>query len=185
MYDDILLETDDKMDKALEHLVHSFRGVRTGRASPALVEDIRIDYYGSQAPLKHAASISVPEPRLIVIKPFDASTVNDVLKGIQKSELGITPQSDGKLIRLSIPPLSEERRKQLVALCKEKAEESRVALRNLRREANRQADAGKSAGEISEVDLMRLKGEIDDLIKKFERRIDDAVEKKTKEVLED
>ncbi len=184
MYDDILLETDDKMEKAVVHLVHLFRGVRTGRASPALVEDIRIDYYGSSAPLKHAASISVPEPRLIVIKPFDAGMVSDVVKGIQKSELGITPQSDGKLIRLSIPPLSEDRRKQLVSLCKEKAEESRVALRNIRRESNRNADAAKGEGGISEDDLKRLKGEIDDMIKKFEKQIDAALAKKTKEVLE-
>ena len=184
MYDDILLESDDKMEKAVEHLVHSFRGVRTGRASPALVEDIRIDYYGSTAPLKHAASISVPEPRMIVIKPFDAGTVSDVVKGIQKSELGITPQSDGKLIRLTIPPLSEERRKQMVSLCKEKAEEARVALRNIRREANRQADTGKNDGAISEDDLKRLKAEIDEMIKKFEKQIDETLERKTKEVLE-
>ena len=184
MYDDILLEADDKMEKALEHLVHSYRGVRTGRASPALVEDIRIDYYGSTAPLKHAASISVPEPRMIVIKPFDAGTVSDVVKGIQKSELGITPQSDGKLIRLTIPPLSEERRKQMVSLCKEKAEEGRVALRNIRREANRHADAGKNDGAISEDDLKRLKAEIDEMIKKYEKQVDETLGKKTKEVLE-
>jgi len=166
MYDDILLEADDKMEKGVEHLIHSFRGVRTGRASPALVEDIRVEVYGAMTPLKHTASISVPEPRMIVIKPFDQSTVSDVVKGLQKSELGITPQSDGKLIRLAIPALSEERRKQMVSLCKEKSEEARVALRNIRREANRSADAGKSSGDISEDELKRLKGEIDDLIKK-------------------
>ena len=184
MYDDILLEADEKMEKALEHLQHTFRGVRTGRASPGLVEDIRIDYYGSQAPLKHAASISVPEPRLIVIKPFDQSTVNDVVKGIQKSELGITPQTDGKLIRLAIPPLSEARRKQLVSLCKEKAEEGRVALRNIRREANRQADAAAGEGALSEDDTKRLKGEIDDMTKRFEKQVDETLERKTKEILE-
>ena len=184
MYDDILLEADDKMEKAVEHLIHSFRGVRTGRASPALVEDIRVEVYGAMTPLKHTASISVPEPRMIVIKPFDQSTVSDVVKGLQKSELGITPQSDGKLIRLAIPPLSEERRKQMVSLCKEKTEESRVALRNVRREANRSADAGKNGGDISEDDLKRLKSEIDDMIKKYEKNVDVAFEKKTKEVLE-
>ncbi len=184
MYDDILLEADEKMEKALEHLTHTFRGVRTGRASPGLVEDIRIEYYGAQAPLKHAASISVPEPRLIVIKPFDQSTVNDVVKGIQKSELGITPQTDGKLIRLAIPPLSEERRKQLVALCKEKAEEGRVSLRNIRREANRQAEGAVQDGAVSEDDFQRLRTEIDDLTKRFEKKIDDSLERKTKEILE-
>ena len=184
MYDDILLEADDKMEKAVEHLTHSYRGVRTGRASPALVEDIRVEVYGAMTPLKHTASISVPEPRMIVIKPFDQSTVSDVVKGLQKSELGITPQSDGKLIRLAIPALSEERRKQMVSLCKEKAEEGRVALRNIRRDANKQADGAKGSGEISEDDMKRLKGEIDDMIKKYEKKVDEALAKKTEEVLE-
>ncbi len=184
MYDDILLEADEKMEKALEHLVHSFRGIRTGRASPGLVEDIRVDYYGSPTPLKHAASISVPEPRMIVIKPFDASLVTEVVKAIQKSELGITPQSDGKIIRLGIPPLSEDRRKQLVSLVKEKAEEGRVAMRNIRREANRQNDSAQKDNDLTEDESKRLKGEIDELIKRFEKKIDESVGKKSTEILE-
>ena len=128
MYDETLMDAEERMEKAVEHLGQSFRGIRTGRASPALVEDIRADFYGSPTPLKHMASVSVPEPRMILVKPFDASTVNDVLKAIQKSSLGITPQSDGKLIRLTVPPLSEEQRKKLSAVVRDKAEEARVSL---------------------------------------------------------
>lgn len=184
MYDDILLEAEEKMEKALEHLVHVFRGIRTGRASPGLVEDLRVDYYGSPTPLQHMASISIPEPRLIMIKPFDQGTVKDVEKAIQSSELGITPQSDGKIIRLAVPPLSEERRKQLVSLVKEKAEEGRVAMRNVRREANRHTDASQKAGDLTEDDSKRLHDDINDLIKRFEKQVDDTLGKKTHEILE-
>ncbi len=184
MYEETLLEAEEKMEKALEHLIHSFRGVRTGRASPGLVEDVRVDCYGAVSPLKHVASISIPEPRLIVIKPFDASLVSDVVKAVQKSELGITPQSDGKLIRLAIPPLSEDRRKQYVSLVRDKAEESRVALRNIRREANRHADTAKKAGDLGEDDLKRLKGGVDELIQGFEKKVTEALEKKTADILE-
>src|SRR5215510_1867223 len=128
--DEILFEAEEKMEKAVDHLGQVFRGIRTGRASPGLVEGIRVDYYGSPTPLQHMASVSIPEPRLIMIKPFDQSAVQEVVKAIQKSELGITPQSDGKIIRLVVPPLSEERRKQLSAMVRDRAEESRVAIRN-------------------------------------------------------
>ncbi len=184
MYEDILLEAEEKMEKAVEHLVHGFRGVRTGRASPGLVEDIRVDYYGSPTPLQHMASVSIPEPRLIMIKPFDQGTVKDVEKAIQASELGITPQSDGKIIRLAVPPLSEERRKQLVVLVKDKAEEGRVAIRNIRREANRHADAEKKDGNLSEDDCKRLHSDIDELTQRFEKQVDTNLGKKTTEILE-
>ena len=184
MYEEILLEAEEKMEKGLEHLIHSFRGVRTGRASPGLVEDIRVDCYGDVSPLKHVASISIPEPRLIVIKPFDTSLVTDVVKALQKSELGITPQSDGKLVRLAIPPLSEERRKQYVSLVKEKAEEGRVALRNIRREANRQAEVAKKDGGLTEDDLKRLKDGVDELIKGFEKKVGESLSKKTADILQ-
>ncbi len=184
MYDEILLEADDKMQKALDHLVHSFRGIRTGRASPGLVENIRVDYYGSPTPLQHMASVSIPEPRLIMIKPFDQSAVQDVAKAIQKSELGITPQSDGKIIRLVVPPLSEERRKQLGSLVKEKAEEARVAMRNVRREANRNAKTACDDRAVTEDQLTKLLEEIDGLIKDYESKVDSALEKKTKEILD-
>lgn len=184
MYEEILLESEERMDKVLEHLTHVFRGIRTGRASPGLVEDIRVDYYGSMSPLKHMASISVPEPRLIIVKPFDAGTVKEVEKAIQKSELGITPQSDGKLIRLTIPPLSEERRKQLAAMVREKAEEARVSIRNVRRDANRQGDTAEAEGTISQDDHKRLREEIDQLTKDHEAKVNANLEKKTAEIME-
>jgi ribosome recycling factor len=184
MYDDILLETEDKMEKAVEHLGQTYRGIRTGRASPGLVENLRVDYYGSPTPLMHMANISAPEPRLLVVKPFDAGTVKDVERAIQKSELGITPQSDGKIIRLAIPPLSSERRKQIGGLVKEKAEEARVALRNIRRDANRQADAAKGDGTLGEDETVRLQDAIHKLTKDYEAKVDDVQSKKLAEVME-
>ena len=180
-YDDILLESEDKMEKAVEHLVQVFRGIRTGRASPGLVENIRVDYYGSPTPLTHMANVSIPEPRLIMIKPFDASAVAEVVKAIQKSELGITPQSDGKIIRLVVPPLSEERRKQLGSMVKEKAEEARVAIRNVRRDANKDADADDT---VTDDNLTRLREEIDKLTKDYEGKVNASLEKKMKEITE-
>ncbi|MCG3135204.1 MAG: Ribosome-recycling factor [Planctomycetes bacterium] len=184
MFDDILLETEEKMDKAVEHLAHAFRGIRTGRASPGLVDGIRVDYYGSPTPLTHMASISIPEPRLIMIKPFDASGIQEVVKAIQKSELGITPQSDGKIIRLVLPPLSEERRKQLSAMVKDKAEEARVAIRNVRRDGNKQAKAAFDEGKLPADDEVKLTEEIQNLTKQYEGKVDDLLSKKTKEILE-
>ena len=181
MYDDILLSTEESMEKAVEHLGHTFRGIRTGRASPGLVENIRVDYYGSPTPLQHMASVSIPEPRLIMIKPFDQSAVSEVVKALQKSELGIMPQSDGKIIRLAIPPLSEERRKQLGSMVREKAEESRVAIRNVRRDANKEAEAAEG---LTEDQLLKLREEIDALTKDYEAKINSALEKKTKEITE-
>ncbi len=180
-YDDILLDAEEKMEKAVEHLGQMFRGIRTGRASPGLVENIRVDYYGNPTPLQHMANVSIPEPRLIMIKPFDQSAVAEVVKAIQKSELGIMPQSDGKIIRLAVPPLSEERRKQLGSMVREKAEESRVAIRNVRRDANKTAEAEKT---LTDDDLTRLKEEVDKITKDYEGKVNVALEKKTKEITE-
>lgn len=184
MYDDILLETEERMDGAVDHLTQSYRGIRTGRASPGLVEEIRVDYYGSATPLKHMASISVPEPRMIMVKPFDAGTVSEVMKALQKSELGITPQSDGKLIRLAVPPLSEERRKKISGMVREKAEEARVSIRNVRRDSNRQADTAQKDGDLPEDTVTRLKDEIDKLTKAYETKVTEAMDAKVKEVME-
>ena len=181
MYDDILLDTEEKMEKAVEHLTQVFRGIRTGRASPGLVENIRVDYYGSPTPLQHMANVSIPEPRMIVIKPFDASAVTEVVKAIQKSELGITPQSDGKIIRLALPPLSEERRKQLGVMVRDKAEEARVAIRNVRRDANKHAE-GEAA--LTDDQKVNLREEIDKLTKDYEGKVNAGLEKKTKEITE-
>jgi ribosome recycling factor len=179
-YDDILLGAEESMEKAVEHLAHTFRGIRTGRASPGLVENVRVDYYGSPTPLQHMAAVSVPEPRLIMIKPFDQSAVTEVVKALQKSELGITPQSDGKIIRLVIPPLSEERRKQLGVMVRDKAEEARIAIRNVRRDANKEADGS----ELTDDEVTKIREEIDNLTKDYEAKVNTALEKKTKEITE-
>lgn len=184
MRDELLFEAEEKMEKAVDHLAHSFRGIRTGRASPGLVEGIRVDFYGALTPLPHMASISIPEPRMIMIKPFDASSTTEVVKAIQKSELGITPQSDGKIIRLILPPLSEDRRKQLSMLVRDKAEEARVAIRNVRRDANKQAKAAADDGQLPKDDFDKLLEEIDGLTKQYEKKIDDGVTKKQKEIME-
>ena len=184
MHEEILLDIEEKMEKAVDHLGHTFRGIRTGRASPGLVENIRVDYYGSPTPLTHMANVSIPEPRLIMIKPFDASAVADVVKAIQKSELGITPQSDGKIIRLVIPPLSEERRKQLSSMVKEKAEEARVAIRNVRRDANKQAKSAADDGHLPADDVAKLEEEIQTLTKTYEGKVDESLAKKTKEIMD-
>jgi ribosome recycling factor len=181
-YDTIVLETEDRMGKALAVLRDKFRGMRTGRAAPGLVESIRVDYYGSPTPLKQIANISAPEADLLVIKPFDPSSLGDIEKAILKSDIGIHPSNDGKILRLQIPPLSQERRKQLVSLAKETAEETRIALRNVRRDANKTAEQLQKKGEMSEDDLKSLKDEIQKLTKSHEEKVDKTLEEKSSEL---
>ncbi len=183
-YDDIVLEAEDKMDKAIGVLVDEFKGVRTGRASAGLVEPLRVEYYGAPTPLKALASITIPEPRLIMIKPFDPTAAEAIQKAIQKSDLGLTPQSDGKIIRLVVPPLSEERRKQMSKMVKELGEKAKVSIRNIRRDSNGVADREEKDKEISEDDKKGIREEIDRLTKESEGKVQDLVDKKTKEVME-
>ncbi len=182
-YETIILETAEKMGQCVDHFHHELKGVRSGRASSALVEGIRINYYGSPTPLGQMSQISVPEPRLIVIKPFDASQVNEVAKSIQASDLGVTPSVDGKLIRLNLPPLSEERRKKLVALVKEKAEAAKVAVRSVRRDANKHAETALDDGDVTEDDGRRLKDEIQEQTKEHEGKIDAVLKTKIDELM--
>ena len=184
MYDEILLDVEERMEKAVEFLMTEFRGIRSGRATPGLVENIRVEYYGSMQPLKATASIAIPEPRMVVIKPFDPSSIKTLEKAIQASDLGIPPQSDGKLIRLEIPPLSEERRRQLGHLIREKAEESRVSIRNIRRDGNKQADQAEKDKNLSEDQRDDLKTEIQDLTKQYEDKVEDHLKRKTDEIME-
>jgi len=135
--DEILLDAEDRMEKAVEHLTTSLSGIRTGRATPGLVDSVRVDYYGSPTPLKQIANVSVPEPQQLMIRPFDTSSLDGIVKAIQGSDLGLAPNNDGRVIRLNIPPLSGDRRKQLVGRIKELAEEARVSIRNIRRDANK------------------------------------------------
>ena len=183
-YDDIALEAEEKMEKAVSVMSEELRGVRTGRASASLVDGLKVEAYGTLNPLKSLASITVPEPRMILVKPFDPGTINDIIKAIQKSEVGLTPQSDGKIIRLAVPPLSEERRKQMSKMVKEFGEKAKVSIRNIRREANGAADSEEKGKTISEDEAKRTKDEIDRLTKEYEGKAQEAVDKKTKEVME-
>ncbi len=182
-YDEILLDTEERMEKALDVLRGELRSMRTGRAHPGLVEGVRVDYYGSPTPLKNIASISAPEADLLVVKPFDPTALGDIEKGILKSDVGITPQNDGKLIRLKVPPLSEQRRKQLVARAKDVTEETRVAIRNIRRDANKHAEQPPKGTALSEDEVQKLKAEIQELTKRFEAAADDDLKRKTEELM--
>lgn len=181
----ILAELEDKMEKAIHHLTDQFRTIRTGRASPALVDTIKADYYGTQTPLNQLAHISVPEPRQLVVKPFDQSALKNIEKAILASDLGLTPSSDGKLLRLILPPLSEEQRRKISAKVKDISEASRVVLRNARRDANKASDAAKSAGTLSEDLNADLHDEIQEHLKKREQEVDEILKNKTVEIMED
>jgi ribosome recycling factor len=182
--DDILLEAEDKMDKAVEHLKAQFRTVRTGRASAGLVEHLRVDYYGSPTELRQLATITVPDPLMVLIKPYDPGSVADIAKGIQASDLGIMPIVDGKAIRLAIPPLSEDRRKQLVHQVKELSEETKVALRNIRRDAIKHVDAEEKAKTLSEDEARKTHEDATELVHGHEKQVDELLKHKTAEIME-
>lgn len=182
--DTILLHTEELMSKAIDYLDHEFLGLRGGRASTALVEYIKVDYYGTPTDLKALAGISTPESTQILIKPFDAGSVKEIARAIEASDLGLTPHVDGKQIRLNIPPLSTDRRKQLVAKAKKMAEESKVVIRNARRDGNKHADAlAKGTLNLSEDEIASLKDEIQELLKKYETQVDTKFEGKSKEIM--
>lgn len=183
-FDDVLHEIEEKMDKAVQVYAEEVRGIRTGRAAPGLVESLRVEYYGSPTPLKQIASISVPEPRLLLIKAFDQASVKNIEKALLKSELGLTPNVDGRILRLQVPPLSEERRHQLANQVKDLGEKAKVAVRNIRREGNRQADKLLDDAVLNEDNAKKLKDEIQELTKKSEKRVDEIHEDKKKEILE-
>ena len=181
--DDILLDSEERMEKAIEVFEHSLRGIRSGRASRALVETVRVDYYGALTPLQQLANIGIPEPQLIVIRPFDPSSIGAIEKAILKSDIGITPSNDGKLVRLAVPPLSEERRKQLASQVRKMGEETKVSLRNIRRDGNKQADREQADSLLSEDDAHKTKDEIQDLIKQYEKKVDEHVAGKSDEIM--
>ena len=183
-FDDILLDAEDRMDKAVTALKAQFRTLRSGRANPGLVENTKVDAYGTPTPLKGVATISVPEPRQILIRPFDRALLGDTEKAILKSDIGLTPNNDGKVIRLPVPPLSEERRRQMVSKLKNMGEDAKVSVRNIRRDANKQADKEKGDGTLTEDDMYAVKDEIQGLTNKYEKLVDSAVEEKTAELME-
>jgi len=182
-YESIILELVEKMGQCVDHFHAELRGVRSGRATPGLVDSIKVDYYGSLTPLGQMSQISIPEPRMIVIKPFDASQIQEVAKAIQASDLGVMPNVDGKIIRINLPPLSEERRKKLVGLVKEKAESAKVAVRNVRRDGNKQADQANKDGDLTDDDLHKLKEEIQEETKSHEAKVDDVLKAKVDELM--
>ena len=181
--DEVLLDAEERMEKAVNVFRDSLRAIRGSRANTGLVESLRVSYYGSQTPLRQLAVIATPDPNLIVIRPYDPSSLKDVEKAIQQSELGINPQNDGKVIRLVVPPLSEERRRQLAAQVRDMAEEARVAIRNIRRDANKSLDKAKAASEISEDDRDNAKEETQKLTKEYEGQVNELLDKKTEEIM--
>jgi len=181
--DEILLETEETMEKAVEYMTHEFAAVRTGKASPALVENIDVEAYDAMMKLKQLAVISTPEPRMLVIQPFDGATVKNIEKAIKESKLGINPAVDGKLIRLPIPALTEERRKDLVKGIKQMAEEARVRVRSARRDGMEGIKKLQKDGKISEDDLENYEKEIQKLTDAAVKKIDETVISKEEEIM--
>jgi len=177
-------DTRDVMEKALHHLQEILRGVRTARASSALVDNIKVEYYGTLTPIGQMAAVSTPEPRQIVIKPFDASVMNEISKAIMKSDLGITPQNDGKVLRLTMPALSGEQRQRYAAKVKEMCEEARIAMRNGRRDMNKHADQISKAGTITEDENRKVHEKIQEILKDYEKKLDLVQDKKIAEIME-
>lgn len=183
--DEILLDAEERMEKAVTVFTEQLTGLRTGRATPGLVDSIRIDYYGSQTPLKQVANITVPEPQQILIRPFDAGTMNEIVKAIQASDVGLAPMSDGRVIRLNVPPLSRERRQQMVSRIKEFAEDSRISIRNIRRDANKHADNAEKDKSMSEDQRDTVKDDVQALTKKYEGMINSAASEKETQIMDE
>ena len=183
--ENILMDTEDRMDKALGVLKNNLAGIRTGRATPGLLDSVKVTIYGSQTPLKQLASVGAPEPQQLVIRPFDSSTIKEIEKAIVASELGLNPQSDGRIIRINIPPLSTDVRKKLVARIKDLSEESRVSIRNVRRDSNKAVDTAEKDKTISEDDRDKAKESIQELTKKFENSVTDLARSRETDVMDE
>ncbi|MCK9556417.1 MAG: ribosome recycling factor [Candidatus Cloacimonetes bacterium] len=174
----------EKMQKSFDSLLHQYTKVRTGRASASILDDIRINYYGQPTPVKQLCNISIPEPRTIVVQPWDKTTLADIEKAILGANIGITPENDGNVIRLPFQPLTEEKRKDIVKNLKKISEETRVAIRNIRRDANDQAKKMKKDSEISEDDEKKLLKEVQDITDEWIKKIDEVEKAKEKEIME-
>lgn len=181
---ELLQETEKRMRKALEALKADLRTIRTGRASPALIERVKVDYYGTPTPLNQLAVISAPEPHLLTVRPYDPESLDDIERGILKSEVGLTPSNDGRIIRLPIPRLTEERRKELSKMVRQRVEEGKVALRNIRRDALGDLREFESEGLISEDVFYRRKDDLQDLIDRYTEKMIEISEKKQREIME-
>jgi ribosome recycling factor len=182
--DEVLFDAEERMEKAVSVFRDELRGLRTGRATPALVENIRVEYYGSPTPLKQIASISTPDPQQILIRLFDQTALKDTEKALRSSDLGMSPNSDGKNIRLNVPPMSGEQRQKMVARIKKSAEEAKVAIRNIRRDANKHLETAEKNKEATEDERDKGKEEVQALTKRFEERAQELCDKKSHEIME-
>lgn len=181
--EEIQTQTKRKMEKTLEIMKEELKSIRTGRATPGLVENVKVSYYGSHTPIRQLANITTPEPQLIVVKPFDPSVIRDIEKAISQSELGLTTHTDGKVIRIPIPPLSEERRKIIVNRVKEMIEEAKIAIRNIRREANRHVDTEEKNSQLTEDEAKKTKDKIQKCTHGYETKLNEIQAKKSEEIL--
>lgn len=181
-------DATQRMGKAVEHYATEIRGIRTGRANPGLIENIRVDYYGTKTPLNQMAAISVPEPRQLIVKPYDVNALKDIERAVLTADLGLNPSQDGKTLRITIPPLSEEQRKKLASRVKAMAEETKVSLRNVRRDVIKHVEAAvadkKHAPAVTDDDAETAKTKVQDILKAHEKKVDEAVASKSKEILE-
>ncbi len=184
LVEDVIKEAEERMKKYVLETKNAFNTLRTGRATPALLEKIFVDYYGAPTPINQLANITVPEARLIVIQPWDKSVLPEIEKAIMKSDLGINPASDGEVVRLAIPPLTEERRLELVKIVKKKAEDGRVAVRNVRREVNDEIKSAQKEGLISEDELKKAQERVQKLTDKYIKEIDMLLAEKEKDIIQ-
>ena len=182
--EEILFDAEERMEKAVQVYRDELRGLRTGRATPALVEHIRVEYYGSPTPLKQMAQINTPDPQQILIRPFDQSVLKEIEKAIRSSDLGMSPNNDGKMIRLQVPPMSGEQRQKMVTRIKKSAEDAKVACRNVRRDANKAFDTGEKAKALTEDDRDAGKEEVQKLTDLHEKKLQELADKKIAEILE-
>lgn len=184
MSKEVIKTAEDKMNKAIEALRRELTTLRAGRANPAILDKVQVEYYGALTPLNQVASISIPEARLLVIQPYDKTALSDIERAIQKSDLGLTPSNDGSIIRIAIPPLTEERRRELVKLVKKYAEEAKVAIRNIRRDANDDLKKLQKDGEMTEDELRRSTDDVQKLTDKEIVKVDEVANTKEKEIME-
>jgi len=182
--DDTLLEAEEKMERAIEHAKEDFATVRTGRASPAMFAKIVVDYYGAPTPLPQLASIAVPEARMAIVKPYDASQIGAMERAIRDSDLGVNPANEGTQLRINLPPLTEERRREMVKVARAKGEEAKVAVRNIRRKAKEELDRIMRDGEAGEDEVRRAEKDLDDVTHKYTGSVDEILKRKEDELLE-
>ncbi len=182
--DEILFDAEERMEKAASVFKDQLRGLRTGRATPALVDSLRVEYYGSPTPLKQLAQINTPDPQSILIRPFDQGCLKDIEKAIRSSDLGMAPNNDGKMIRLQVPPMSGEQRQKMAASIKKLGEEAKVACRNIRRDANKHFEQAEKDKKMTEDERDQGKESVQELLKTFENKIGEMADKKSKEIME-